>query len=81
MNRFTVILLAGVEDVRTSVGKFVNNIAEMADTEEFRVLIHKLKMLFLMVAYTEGVNILKTYLPPSIKPLFDLGVDDLDEAA
>jgi len=61
LNRFTVILLAGVEDVRTSVGKFVNNIAEMADTE--------------------GVNILKTYLPPSIKPLFDLGVDDLDEAA
>jgi hypothetical protein len=45
----------------------------MADTEEFRALIHKLKMLFLMVGYTEGLNILKTYLPPPIKPLFDLG--------
>jgi site-specific DNA recombinase len=73
--------LTRVEDVRTRTNNFVKNIAEMADTEEFRVLIHKLKMLFLKVGYTEGVNKLIPYLPPPVEPLFDLGEDDQDEAA
>ena len=72
--------LTRVEDVRTRAGKFADNIAEMADTQEFRALIQKLRILFRLVGFAEGVQVLNNYLPPAVDPLYNLG-DDFAEAA